>query len=142
MDYVQSNHEGVLIDVIQQAEGHYDGIVFNPGGYSHTSIALADAVRCISVPVVEVHISNIYERESYRRHSFVAEAAWHLWLEKDCKAMQMLFLLLQIDIMILFMKILGVEFTELFFFSKKCLNTMFSCISLRHSCASMFYGSV
>jgi len=75
MDYVQSNHEGVLIDVIQQAEGHYDGIVFNPGGYSHTSIALADAVRCISVPVVEVHISNIYERESYRRHSFVAEAA-------------------------------------------------------------------
>lgn len=75
LDYFQSNHEGVLIDVIQQADGRYDGIVFNPGGYSHTSIALADAVRCISIPVVEVHISNIYERESYRHHSFITEAA-------------------------------------------------------------------
>ncbi len=75
LDYIQSNHEGLLIDVIQQADGCYDGIVFNPGGYSHTSIALADAVRCISIPVVEVHISNVYERESYRHHSFVAEAA-------------------------------------------------------------------
>ncbi len=75
LDYIQSNHEGLLIDVIQQADGCYDGIVFNPGGYSHTSIAVADAVRCISIPVVEVHISNVYERESYRHHSFVAEAA-------------------------------------------------------------------
>ena len=55
--------------------GRFDGVVFNPGGYSHTSIALADTVRAIRIPVVEVHISNIYEREEYRHHSYTAEAA-------------------------------------------------------------------
>ena len=75
IDTFQSNHEGTLIDKLQDAMGIYDGIVFNPGGYSHTSIALADTVRAINMPVVEVHISNIYEREEYRRHSFIAEAA-------------------------------------------------------------------
>lgn len=77
IDSFQSNHEGVLIDKLQEAMGKYDGIVMNPGGYAHTSIALADTVRAINIPVVEVHISNIYEREEYRHHSFTAEAAAH-----------------------------------------------------------------
>ena len=77
IDAFQSNHEGVLIDKLQEAMKKYDGVVFNPGGYAHTSIALADAVRAIQIPVVEVHISNIYEREEYRHHSFTAEAAVH-----------------------------------------------------------------
>ena len=77
IDAFQSNHEGVLIDKLQEAMGKYDGVVMNPGGYAHTSIALADAVRAIKIPVVEVHISNIYEREEYRHHSYTAEAAVH-----------------------------------------------------------------
>ena len=75
IDVFQSNHEGVLIDKLQESIGVYDGIVFNPGGYSHTSIALADTVRAINIPVVEVHISNIFEREPYRHHPFTAEAS-------------------------------------------------------------------
>ena len=75
IDSFQSNHEGALIDKLQEAIGRYDGIVMNPGGYAHTSIALADTIRAIQIPVVEVHISNIYEREEYRHHSFTAEAA-------------------------------------------------------------------
>lgn len=71
----QSNHEGVLIDKLQEAMGEFDGIVMNPGGYAHTSIALADTIRAINIPVVEVHISNIFEREEYRHHSYTAEAA-------------------------------------------------------------------
>lgn len=74
LDYYQSNHEGVLIDKLQEADGTYDGVVMNPGAYAHTSIALADCIRAISVPVVEVHISDISQREPYRRHSFTAEA--------------------------------------------------------------------
>lgn len=77
IDACQSNHEGVLIDKLQEAMGNYDGVVINPGGYAHTSIALADTIRAIQIPVVEVHISNIYEREEYRHHSFTAEAAIH-----------------------------------------------------------------
>ena len=77
IDAYQSNHEGVLIDKLQEAMGNYDGVVINPGGYAHTSIALADTIRAIQIPVVEVHISNIYEREEYRHHSFTAEAAVH-----------------------------------------------------------------
>ena len=77
IDAFQTNHEGVLIDKLHDAMGKYDGVVMNPGGYAHTSIALADAVRSIEIPVVEVHISNIYEREEYRHHSYTAEAAVH-----------------------------------------------------------------
>ena len=74
IDYFQSNHEGCLIDKLQEADGQYDAVVMNPGGYAHTSIALADCIRAIGIPVVEVHLSDITKREPYRRHSFTAEA--------------------------------------------------------------------
>lgn len=76
IDYYQSNHEGDLIDTIQKAgygEVKYEGIVINAGGYSHTSVALADAISSVSVPAVEVHISNIFAREEYRRQSRLSE---------------------------------------------------------------------
>lgn len=73
-DYYQSNHEGCLIDKLQEADGRYEGVVMNPGAYAHTSIALADCIRAIQVPVVEVHISDIRQREPYRQHSYTAEA--------------------------------------------------------------------
>ena len=74
LDYYQSNHEGYLIDKLQEADGQYDGVVMNPGAYAHTSIAIADCIRAIGIPVVEVHISDIHQRESYRHHSYTAEA--------------------------------------------------------------------
>ena len=74
IDYFQTNHEGVMIDKLQEAVGRCDAVVMNPGGYAHTSIALADCIRSISIPVIEVHISDISKREPYRRHSFTAEA--------------------------------------------------------------------
>lgn len=74
LDYFQSNHEGVLIDKLQEADGQYDAMVMNPGAYAHTSIAIADCIRAISIPVIEVHISDISKREPYRRHSFTSEA--------------------------------------------------------------------
>ena len=74
ISYFQTNHEGVIIDKLQEADGFYGGVVMNPGAYAHTSIAIADCIRSISVPVIEVHISDISKREPYRRHSFTAEA--------------------------------------------------------------------
>lgn len=74
ISYFQTNHEGMLIDQLQAADGQFDAVVMNPGGYAHTSIALADCIRAIGIPVVEVHISDISKREPYRRHSFTAEA--------------------------------------------------------------------
>jgi 3-dehydroquinate dehydratase II len=73
--FFQSNHEGALIDAIQQALNQHDGIVFNPGGYTHTSVALRDAISGVGVPLVEVHLSNIHKRESFRHHSFIAPVA-------------------------------------------------------------------
>ena len=73
--YFQSNHEGALIDAVQQADGVYDGVVLNAGGYTHTSVALRDAVSAVSVPVVEVHISSILAREEFRHVSLLAPVA-------------------------------------------------------------------
>jgi 3-dehydroquinate dehydratase-2 len=70
--YFQSNHEGVLIDKLQEADGQYDAVVMNPGGYAHTSIALADCIRAIGIPVIEVHISNVHTREEFRHHSYLS----------------------------------------------------------------------
>jgi 3-dehydroquinate dehydratase-2 len=71
-NYRQSNIEGELIDILQAAAKKYDGIVFNAGAYTHTSVAIADAVAAIAVPVVEVHISNVFRREDFRQISFLA----------------------------------------------------------------------
>ena len=67
----QSNHEGCLVDKIQEAYGKFDGIVINPGAYTHTSIALLDAVKSVSIPTVEVHISKVEEREDFRQISYI-----------------------------------------------------------------------
>ncbi|UOQ85985.1 type II 3-dehydroquinate dehydratase [Gracilibacillus salinarum] len=72
LDAKQSNHEGDLIDWIQAAEGEYSGIIFNPGAYTHTSIAIRDAIGSVTVPVIEVHISNVHKRESFRHVSMLA----------------------------------------------------------------------
>ncbi len=72
IDFRQSNHEGVLVDWLQEADDRADAIVFNPAAYGHTSIAFHDAIRAIHVPVVEVHLSNIHARESFRHKTMVA----------------------------------------------------------------------
>ena len=74
IDYFQSNIEGELIDCIQQAGFEADGIILNAGAYTHTSIALQDAIRAVPAPVIEVHISNVHSRESYRHVSMIASA--------------------------------------------------------------------
>ena len=71
IDYAQSNIEGELIDILHKAEGTYDGVLFNAGGYTHTSVALRDAVGAITVPVIEIHISNVAAREDFRHTSLL-----------------------------------------------------------------------
>lgn len=75
LDFFQSNFEGAIIEKIQSAEGIYDGIILNPAAFSHYSYGIADAITAINVPVVEVHISNIYKREQFRHKSVVARSA-------------------------------------------------------------------
>lgn len=73
----QSNHEGCIVDQIQQAYGVYDGIVINPAAYTHTSIAILDALKAVSIPAVEVHISDVDSRESFRQISYAGLACVH-----------------------------------------------------------------
>ncbi len=73
-DVMQSNHEGVLIDAVQGALGVYDGIVINAAAYTHTSIALADALKAVALPAVEVHLTDVSKRETYRRVSYLRDA--------------------------------------------------------------------
>ncbi len=72
LHYFQSNHEGRIIDKLHEVGFSYDGIILNAGAYTHTSIAIADAIAAIRTPVVEVHISNVYEREEFRHHSYLS----------------------------------------------------------------------
>ncbi|NEQ79318.1 MAG: type II 3-dehydroquinate dehydratase, partial [Moorea sp. SIO2I5] len=69
---LQSNHEGILVDKIHEALGHHDGILINAAAYTHTSVAIRDAIAAVALPTVEVHLSNIYQREAFRHHSFIA----------------------------------------------------------------------
>ena len=71
----QSNHEGVLVDSIQGALNLFEGILINPGAYTHTSVAIRDAIAAVAIPTVEVHLSNIHKREAFRQHSYIAPVA-------------------------------------------------------------------
>ena len=80
IELFQSNHEGAIVDKIQQAYGVFDGIVINPAAYTHTSVAILDALKAVAIPTVEVHLSDVDSREEFRHHSFVS-----LYAEKVIK---------------------------------------------------------
>ena len=75
IECLQSNHEGVLVDAIHNARNKHQGILINPGAYTHTSVAIRDAIAGVELPTVEVHLSNIYTREEFRHHSYIAPVA-------------------------------------------------------------------
>lgn len=75
VELYQSNHEGNIVDIIQQAYKKFDGIVINPAAYTHTSIAILDALKAVSIPCVEVHLSDISTRENFRKHSYISLVA-------------------------------------------------------------------
>ncbi len=72
---IQSSHEGVLVDAIHAAQDQHQGILINAGAYTHTSVAIRDAIAAVNLPTVEVHLSNIYRREAFRHHSYIAAVA-------------------------------------------------------------------
>lgn len=72
--FFQSNHEGAIVDAIQEAYGRFDGIVINPAAYTHTSVAILDAIKAVGIPAVEVHLSDVSEREDFRQISYVRQA--------------------------------------------------------------------
>ncbi|SHJ95517.1 type II 3-dehydroquinate dehydratase [Propionispora hippei] len=76
VDFEQTNHEGVLVDRIQQAVGHYFCIILNAAAYTHYSIAIRDAIAAVTVPVIEIHLSNIYKREEFRHHSVISAVTY------------------------------------------------------------------
>ena len=76
VELYQSNHEGALVDKIQEASGNTDGIVINPGAYTHTSVAILDALKAVAIPAVEVHISDVDAREDFRQISYVRQACF------------------------------------------------------------------
>ena len=76
IEFMQSNHEGVLVDAIQRARRTVDYIILNAGAFTHYSIALRDAIAAVDVPVIEVHLSNIHQREEFRHHSVIAPVVW------------------------------------------------------------------
>jgi 3-dehydroquinate dehydratase-2 len=75
VEFVQSNHEGELVDALHNARGTHGGVIFNAGAYTHTSVALMDAISSISLPVIELHLSNVHAREEFRHKSFLAPVA-------------------------------------------------------------------
>jgi 3-dehydroquinate dehydratase-2 len=75
IDFLQSNSEGALVDAIHAAWGNYQGVLINAGAYTHTSVAIRDAIAAVNLPTVEVHLSNIYRREEFRHHSYIAPVA-------------------------------------------------------------------
>jgi 3-dehydroquinate dehydratase-2 len=75
LEIVQSNHEGVLVDAIQGALGRIDALIINPGAYTHTSVALRDAIAAVDIPTIEVHLSNLSRREGFRQHSYITDVA-------------------------------------------------------------------
>lgn len=75
LECLQSNHEGALVDAIHAAMDYHQGILINPGAYTHTSVAIRDAIAAVALPTVEVHLSNVYRRESFRHHSYIAPVA-------------------------------------------------------------------
>jgi 3-dehydroquinate dehydratase-2 len=75
LDFVQENSEGAMIDHIHAARGRHDGIILNAGAYTHTSVALMDAISAVALPVVELHLSNIHAREEFRHRSYIARVA-------------------------------------------------------------------
>ncbi len=75
VDFFQSNYEGALVEAIQKAKGKYDVIIINPAAYTHTSIAIRDAILAVNIPTIEVHLSNIYKREPFRHHSYISDVA-------------------------------------------------------------------
>ena len=75
IEIYQSNHEGAIVDKIQSALGRFEGIVINPAAYTHTSVAIADALSAVAIPTVEVHLSDVTKREAFRQHSFVTPIA-------------------------------------------------------------------